>query len=252
MRFVSLVGVTLVLIAVGGSPTYARLVDDSLVLPSASDFPQEDLAQTQSAPIPAPAPNAPVQPETPDAGIGADQPPASTETPTTDEDILPDLSTPSTEDDFSVGEIPVVETVELTAESARKALDAYVLVREKYQDAELENYESLQDFVEQNAQGKPFEADIKAFGFADVNVWNVTISTVGFAYANEVDDQTEDIRQQIEEVKMDTEMAQDMRDRMVAALNAMIPSANNKSIVAGLMADPAYVEKLKQLETEEE
>jgi hypothetical protein len=126
------------------------------------------------------------------------------------------------------------------------------LVREKYKDAELENYESLQDFVEQNAQGRAFEADVKAFGFADVNVWNTTISTVGFAYANEVDDQTEDIRQQIEEVKADAEMAQDMRDRMVTALNAMIPSPNNKTVVMGLMADAAYLEKLKQLETEEE
>jgi hypothetical protein len=238
-------GVVAALSVANLSPAQARLWGEPNMVQTPTIDEQFEIAQ--ATPEPAPAPVAPL----PD--IGADEPTSPTpETPSSDEDILPDLSSPSNEDDFSVGEIPVVETVELTAEGSRKALDAYVLVREKYKDAELENYESLQDFVEQNAQGRAFEADIKSFGFADVNVWNVTISTVGFAYANEVDDQTEDIRQQIEEVKADTEMAQDMRDRMVAALNAMIPSANNKTVVEGLMADTVYLDKLKQLETEEE
>jgi hypothetical protein len=154
-------------------------------------------------------------------------------------------------DDFSMGDIPVVETVELTLDQAKRALDAYALVSEKYKDAELENYENLQDFVDQAPQGKAFEADIKAAGFATVNEWNTAVTTVSFALANLGDDQTADIRQQIDELKADTEMAQDMRERMIAALNAMIPSENNKKVIAELKADPVYAEKLKQLETEE-
>lgn len=151
-----------------------------------------------------------------------------------------------------MGDLPVIETVELTADTAKKALDAYVLLSEKYKDAELENYENLQDFVDQAPQGKAFEADVKAAGFATVNDWNTAVTTISFAYANIVDDQTTDIRQQIEEIKQDTEMAQDMRDRMIAALTAMIPSDNNRKIVEELMKDPVYGEKIKQLETEEE
>ncbi len=179
-------------------------------------------------------------------------PPSAEEPAQSDEDVLPDLSGEGQPDDFSVGQIPTVETIELTADGARKAVDAYVLVREKYKDAQLENYENLQDFVEQDAQGKAFEADLKSFGFATANDWNVAITTIGFAYSNLQDDQTEDIRLQIEEIKADVEMAQDMRDRMVQALAAMIPSDNNRKIVEGMMNDPAYAEKLKQLETEEE
>jgi hypothetical protein len=154
-------------------------------------------------------------------------------------------------DDFSMGDIPVVETVELTMDQAKRALDAYALVSEKYKDADLENYENLQDFVDQAPQGKEFEADIKAAGFATVNEWNTAITTLSFALANLSDDQTADIRQQIDELKADTEMAQDMRDRMIAALNAMIPSENNKKIIAELKTEPIYSEKLRQLETEE-
>ena len=155
-------------------------------------------------------------------------------------------------DDFSLGDLPIVETVELNAEQARKALDAYVLVREKFKDAELENYENLQDFVDQNVVGKAFEADIKAAGFANVNEWNTVVTTISFAYANILDDQTADIKLQIDEVKADTELAQDMRDRMVMALSAMIPSDNNQKIVKELIADVVYGPKVKLLESEGE
>lgn len=150
-----------------------------------------------------------------------------------------------------MGDIPVVETVELTLEQAKRALDTYVLVSEKYKDAALENYENLQDFVDQAPQGAAFEADIKAAGFASVNEWNTAVTTLSFALANISDDQTADIRQQIDELKADTEMAQDMRERMITALNAMIPSENNKKVISELQQDPVYGEKLKQLETEE-
>lgn len=156
------------------------------------------------------------------------------------------------EDNFSLGDVPQIEVVELTPDMARRALDAYVMVRDKYKDADLENYESIQEFVDKNEQGKAFEADIKAAGFANVTDWDTAVATLGFAYSNALQDQTADMKQQIEELKADTEMAQDMRDRMIAALTAMIPSENNKKIVDDLMKDPVYGEKIKLLETEDE
>ena len=61
-----------------------------------------------------------------------------------------------------------------------------------------------------------------------------------------------DIKQQIEEVEKDTELAQDMKDRIIASLNALIPSENNHKIVQQMIDNPVYAEKLKLLETEEE
>lgn len=155
-------------------------------------------------------------------------------------------------DEVSIGEIPVVQMVELTLDSAQKAVDAYVVVKDKYKDADLESFDSLQDFVDRDPLGKEFEADIKLAGFANVTDWNLAITTVGAAYSNIVDDQTDDIKQQIEEVEKDTEMAQDMKDRIVTSLKALIPSENNRKIVQQMIDNPAYTEKLKLLETEEE
>jgi hypothetical protein len=215
------------------------------------------VAQQQPATTP---PVLPVPPVTAPAAVppdtAPDTPPAASEPPPA-EPVAPEGGEPTMEeepqeDDFSLGDIPVVETLELEAEKARKALDTYVLVREKYKDAELENFENLQDFVDQSPQGKAFDTDVKAAGFKDVAEWNTTITTLSFAYDNSVDDQTGDIKQQIAELQADTEMAQDMRDRMIKALNAMIPSDNNKKILEALKADPLYAEKLKLLETEAE
>ncbi len=156
------------------------------------------------------------------------------------------------EDEVSIGEIPVVQMVELTPETAQKAVDAYVIVKDKYKDAALENFDSLQDFVDRDPLGKAFEADIKAAGFANVTDWNLAITTVGAAYSNIIDDQSTDIKQQIEEVEKDTELAQDMKDRIITSLKALIPSENNHKVVQELIDNPAYTEKLKLLETEEE
>lgn len=200
------------------------------------------------APVAQPAPSEPgaAPPGVPEAGSPDQQEPES-QPPGADE---PDEVAP---DELSLGEVPVIETVELTPETARRAVDAFALVREKYRDANLEDYENLQDFVDQTADGKAFETDIKTFGFNTVTEWNTAITTVSFAYSALTDPQTiADAKAQIETTRKDAELAQDMKDRMIASLTAMIPSDNNKKVVQALIADPAYTDKLKLLSEEEE
>ena len=156
------------------------------------------------------------------------------------------------DEELSLGDIPIIETIELTPDIAKRALDSYIDAREKYVNSELDQYENLQDFVDKTEDGKAFEADIKAAGFANVNDWNLAITTLGLAYGGIVDDQTPDLLLQIQEVEQDTEMAQDIKDRMVKALKALIPSDNNRKVIEELLADPVYSGKLKLLDTEEE
>jgi hypothetical protein len=165
-----------------------------------------------------------------------------------------DLAAPEAEsvpDEMSLGEIPVIRTVELTEDAARRSIDAYAAVKDKYSDANLEEFENLEDFVNQAPEGKNFEADIKSYGFNNVTEWNTTITTVGFAYSALTDDQTPEIMLQVDEIEKDTSIAQDMKDQMVSSLKAMIPSENNKKIAESLASDPAYQEKLKLLAEQE-
>jgi hypothetical protein len=209
------------------------------------------------------APLAP--PPLPDAGSreapASEAPTTPGDPPTIQDDPEVDLTTPdpnaseddgSSPDNLSIGDIPVIETMEITPEIARKALDIYFLATEKYEAADLEAYDNLQDFVDQNPAGKNFEADVKAAGFTNVMEWNTAFTAVGFAYAAIVDDQTTDIEAQIADLEADTEIATDMKDRMIASLKAMIPSDNNKKVIEDLLDDPVYGDKLKQLDLVEE
>jgi hypothetical protein len=202
-----------------------------------------------AAPVPSPAPTAPAAPTTTPAKPADPAAPATPPAPDANPDPSAADTEGGTEDGLSIGEIPAVETEELTADMARKALDGYLLVHDKYKDSPLENYDDLQAFVDKDPKGKDFENDVKTFGFKDVNDWNLAITTLSFAYTNVLDDQTSDIKQQIEEIKADTEMAQDMKDRMTKSLQAMIPSDNNRKIVEDLIKDPVYGDKIKLLET---
>jgi hypothetical protein len=207
--------------------------------------------QAPAATAPATGTTAPHVATSPAATPPATTPPAAG-APATDQPAVDAPADGENTDDMSIGEVPAVQTEELTPDMARKALDAYVLVQTKYQDSPLENYDDLQGFVDKDPKGKEFETDIKSFGFPDVNNWNLAVTTLSFAYTNALDDQTSDIKQQIDELTTSTEMAQDMKDRMIASLKAMIPSENNAKIVADLIADAVYGDKIKLLETTEE
>jgi len=226
--------VTCALLALAGGSTLASARDQSRI----AEFDRPSVIAENAAPLPSAEPEAPApsgeETTTPDG--------AEPEAAPTDE---------SGEDDLNLGEIPDLKSIELTADIAKRALDTYLLVREKYKDADLESYDDLQEFVDKNERGQEFETDIKAAGFASVNDWNVAITTLGFTYSGLLDDPTADIKQQIDEIQNDDTIAQDLKDRMIASLNAMIPSENNKKVVADLMADPAYKEKLAELDSAE-
>jgi len=234
----------------------AAQVKDQSRLPDevAQSQPSTETPSPLPVPAPTPAPAPGTTTEQPPAADQAAPPGAAPAEPTPDaapdESAAPDDTAPP--DELSLGEIPVIETMELTLDIARRAIDSYTMVKTKYENSDLESYENLQDFVDQNPDGKNFEADIKAAGFANVNDWNTAITTLGFAYTGVTDDQSADIKQQVAEIEADTELAQDMKDRMVASLKAMIPSENNKKVVEDLMKEPGYTDKLKQLGIEEE
>ncbi|MGE0241080.1 MAG: hypothetical protein AB7F09_19705 [Parvibaculaceae bacterium] len=210
-----------------------------------TQLPQSEETGEQPKPQPPPAVGEEPQAQPPPAaGEDLTQPPDDTGAESDTEETSPD--------DLSFGEIPDVTVIELTADIARRSIDALALVRDKYKDANLENYESWQDFVDKTEDGKRFEADIKTAGFATVDEWNVAVTSVSFAYSAITDNLADDLEAQIAEIEKDTSIAQDLKDRMIKGLKAMIPSENNKRVVQAMIEDPAYTEKLKLLAEEGE
>jgi hypothetical protein len=230
MRLIHQTMLAFAVLGISGPPAFATLNDTQRSSDGGSQFAEN------ASPIPLPLGDSEHAPadengggeETPDPGLEG---------------------TGTSEDEFNLGEIPDIKSVELTLDMAKRALDTWLMVRDKYQDADLEAYDDLQEFVDKNEQGFAFETDIKSAGFVSVGDWNVAITSLGFAYSGVLDDPSAEIAAQIEEIKADESVAQDLKDRMIASLSAMIPSENNKKVVRDLLADPAYKDKLAQLES---
>jgi len=234
------------------APSPLRLAEASSPLPIPADPATSGGSATTPATPPAATPEAttPPAPAQPDQNAMPDTSQQDGAAPADGAVTGEDGDTPDSE--LSLGEIPTIETMELTPDIAKRALDSYIAAKDKYADTDLDQYENLQDFVDQTDDGKTFEADVKAAGFTNVTDWNLAVTTLGLTYSSVTDDQTDDLEQQIKEVEDDKELAQDMKDKMVKALKALIPSDNNKKVLQDLMDDPVYGPKLKQLDIEEE
>jgi hypothetical protein len=144
-----------------------------------------------------------------------------------------------------------LDTKKLTVDAAKRAIDAFAEVRDKYNDVGMENYNSLEEFVAETEAGKRLEAEIMSFGFSDISDWNETIMAVSFAYSAFVYDYAADLRQQISAVRDDPTIDDEMRAQLIAGLNALMPSRNNRVVMQELFGDQAYRDKLRLLEAEE-
>ena len=228
-RQVSIILIGLCLMVVAGaiplSPALAQgLKDQSRIAPEDAGAAGQEPAPVEITALPPPA----------------DSPGAKSDRLVPDDDTVPANTVP-------LNEMPVMEAVDLTLDLARRALDAFAGVRDKYASEGLDRYDTLEEFVAATAAGKRLEADIRAFGFADVGDWNRAIMAVGFAY-NAVADKSETaVREQIDQIRRDATMAEAEKARLIASLQVLLPSAGNKAIVHQLMLDPQYRDKLALL-----
>jgi len=144
--------------------------------------------------------------------------------------------------------ISTVVTIELTPDLARRAIDGFVKLKEVYQDTDIAEYESLEQFVAEADEGPALEKDIKSFGFASVTEWNTAITSVSFAYAALSGTHEDEIRQELENIKTDVDLDDKMKKSLIEGLQSMLPSDNNKKIVGELNKDKEWAKKLKLLE----
>jgi hypothetical protein len=162
---------------------------------------------------------------------------------------VPDYTMPAEAPSSEISQ--AAESVVLTIDTAKRALDALAEVRDKYTTEGIENYLTLEEFVAETEAGKRLEADIMVHGFANITDWNVAIMAVGFAYSAIIYDYEADLRQQIEDVRNDASLDEEMRAQLVAGLTALMPSRANRIVVQALLDDPIYREKLRLLQEEE-
>ena len=215
-------------------------VSISLSIWLAASLDVADAAKDQSRigeePKPQPSPNSPFSPGNDELDLN-----------TPGDNSIPDAPFEILEPD----EIPHVKSIELTLDMAKRAIRALDEVHNKYEDQGIADYDTLEEFVAATDAGKRLESDVRRYGFTNITDWNDSISSVGYAYLAVVHDEDEQIRQQISEIQIDPEISAAEKERLVGSLEAMISSANNRSIIRQLMRDDYYAAKLQLLEQTE-
>jgi len=156
------------------------------------------------------------------------------------------------EGDLTVDDIPDIKVEELNADLAKKAIDGFVLQHEKYQDAPMSDYDSPEEFVQKDPKGKAFEDELKGLGFKDVADWDTAVMSITVAYNMVLNDQTSDIKQQMDDFKARKDLSQQDKDEAVRRLQNQIPSENNLKVINDLMKDKVYGDKVKLFESSEE
>lgn len=141
-----------------------------------------------------------------------------------------------------------IQTIELSEEVARRALDALLDLRLKYANEGMLEYETLEAFIRETEAGKRMEADLAEYGFESAADWNSAVLSIDFAYGAIIDGDAADIQAQIEEVRTDRNLSEADRKAMIDGLNAMLSTPGNKKIVRDLLKDATYSVKLKQLD----
>jgi hypothetical protein len=178
--------------------------------------------------------------------------------PGEDEPSMPSQKPPKSEEDggedgtsVTTEVVGTVEQVRLSEDSAKRALDGFILLKSKYQDTDIAEYETLEQFVAEAKEGKALEADIKQAGFASVTEWNNTIMSVSFAYAAVASTQEQEIRTEIDSIRKDEGLDPELKKSLIESLESMLPSEHNKQVVLKLNAQPDWAEKLKMLAEDE-
>jgi hypothetical protein len=143
------------------------------------------------------------------------------------------------------------EQVPLTEDAAKRAIDAFIKLKSAYQDTDIAEYETLEQFVAEAKEGPALEADIKSFGFQSVGEWNNTIMSVSFAYAAVATTQEQEILQELESIRNDPSLEEELKRSLVQSLESMLPSSQNKDVVKKLNEDKVWAEKLKMLADDE-
>ncbi len=211
----------------------------------AAQIPQKDQDRIAPSGPPLPAPSPPLLRETPET-LAPPEEGEEAPCPVEEEEAAPGGAF----DAIGVGELPDLRAVELTPQSARRALDAFAAIYGKYDDAEIAKYSTLQEFADKTEAGAKMQEQIRSFGFANVAEWNLVIMNIGFAYSSIVEGSDEAIRQQIAQTQKDASLPEKKRERMLKSLRALIPSPNNRRIVEELLDIPAYAKKLRLLDEE--
>jgi hypothetical protein len=145
-----------------------------------------------------------------------------------------------------VGGMPKIPTVELTDQSAKNAIDAYLILREKYGD-KVPPANQAQALTHTAASLADLNTVLTGAGFKTIEDWQKAITSVVLAQGFLKNGKGDDMDKKIAELEANTQIPAAYKEQMLGMLKSMRPSENNLTVVKSLLADPTYGKKLTEI-----
>jgi hypothetical protein len=148
---------------------------------------------------------------------------------------------------------PNVSQVELTADTAHRAIDTFLEMQVKYGESAFDDPSDPKAFIESMKTAGIYDkvaADVTKHGFTGVEEWAKTFASVGLAasFVREGQD-AGSVDRQIADLEKDEAVPQAMKDATIAMLRQMRPSENNLAVAKALLDDPGYKDKVDRVLT---
>ncbi len=139
----------------------------------------------------------------------------------------------------------------ITLQEAKNAIDALLLLREKYGDyrfkGKVDGPAGVIEAMKNSAVRKDIEADLKTHGFDSIDKWISTFVSVGLAVSYVKRNADGSLERKLEEIRNARDMPEPIRQQLIAMLTALVPPAGNEEIARKLLADPDYARKIERL-----
>jgi hypothetical protein len=146
-----------------------------------------------------------------------------------------------------MGGMPDIPTVELTEKSAKNAIDAYLLLREKYGDKL-----PPADEARAMAEGAKAMADMNAIvtekGFKDAQEWQAAITSVAMASGFAEKGNAAEFDEKMAEMQANPHIPEAYKKQMMETMKKVRPSENNLKVVTAVRADPEYGKKIEEID----
>lgn len=139
----------------------------------------------------------------------------------------------------------------LTLQEAKNAIDALLLLRQKYRDykfkGSVDGPAGVIEAMKNSAVRGDIEADLKRHGFDSIDQWINTFVSVGLAVSYVKRNADGSLEKKLEEIRKAKDMPEPIRQQLIAMLTALKPPRSNEEVARQLLADPAYAEKVHKL-----
>lgn len=144
------------------------------------------------------------------------------------------------------GGMPKIPSVELTDQSAKNAIDAYLILREKYGD-KVPPANQAQGLADGTAALADMNRILTEKGFKSAEDWQKAITSVVVAQGFLEGSEGSNMDEKIAELEANPQIPAAYKQQMLGMLKSMRPSENNLTVVEGLLADPTYREKIAEI-----